>query len=160
VLVNVAGIMDNFSSADGVTDDVWERVMAVNLTAPVKMMRGVLPLMRPGKDGCIVNVASTAAVSGAVAGVAYTSSKHGLVSCSRLTGCQSAAYPTYLPTLLSSIFRRHFVMIEATDSGGGRTGRSNQERGLAVQERGHQVQRRAPGGHRLQHRQQDCEWSQ
>ncbi|KAK0637283.1 hypothetical protein B0T17DRAFT_588183 [Bombardia bombarda] len=83
VLVNVAGLMDNFSSADAVTDDLWDRVLAVNLTVPVKMMRAVIPFMRAKKDGCIVNVASTAATSGAVAGVAYTSSKHGLIGATK-----------------------------------------------------------------------------
>ena len=86
VLVNVAGLMDGFASADAVTDDVWDRVLAVNLTAPVKMMRSVIPFMTAasggGRDGVIINVASTAGVSGAVAGVAYTASKHGLVSLS------------------------------------------------------------------------------
>lgn len=85
VLVNVAGVMDNFSSADGVSDEVWERVMAVNLTVPVKMMRAVLPHMKERRDGVIVNVASTAGASGAVAGVAYTASKHGLVCCSHFS---------------------------------------------------------------------------
>ena len=80
LLVNVAGKMDNFSSADAVTDDIWDAVLAVNLTAPVKMMRSVLPFMKERKTGVIVNVSSTAGVSGAVAGIAYTSSKHGLVS--------------------------------------------------------------------------------
>jgi Dehydrogenases with different specificities (related to short-chain alcohol dehydrogenases) len=79
VLVNVAGVMDNFSSADCVSDEIWERVLAVNLTAPVKMMRAVLPWMKERREGVIINVASTAATSGAVAGVAYTASKHGLV---------------------------------------------------------------------------------
>jgi len=80
VLVNVAGVMDNFSSADGVSDAVWDKVLAVNLTVPVKMMRAVLPYMKAKQDGVIINVASTAGTSGAVAGVAYTASKHGLVS--------------------------------------------------------------------------------
>jgi len=71
--------MDNFSSADSVRDDVWERVLSTNLTVPVRMMRAVLPWMKARRDGVIVNVASTAGVSGAVAGVAYTASKHGLV---------------------------------------------------------------------------------
>lgn len=82
VLVNVAGVMDGFASADSVSDEVWERVLAVNLTVPVKMMRGVIPFMTGVsgvRDGVIINVASTAGVSGAVAGVAYTASKHGLV---------------------------------------------------------------------------------
>lgn len=79
MLVNVAGVIDNFASADGVTDEVWEKVVGVNLTLPVMMMRAVLPWMRERKDGVIVNVASTAGTSGAVAGVAYTASEHGLV---------------------------------------------------------------------------------
>ncbi|KAK4193588.1 hypothetical protein QBC35DRAFT_961 [Podospora australis] len=83
VLVNVAGIMDNFSSADRVSDDLWDRVIATNLTAPVKMMRAVLPFMKERKDGVIINVASTAGTSGAVAGVAYTSSKHGLIGATK-----------------------------------------------------------------------------
>ncbi|KAK0723066.1 hypothetical protein B0T26DRAFT_705219 [Lasiosphaeria miniovina] len=83
VLVNVAGVMDNFSSADGVSDELWDKVMAVNLTVPVKMMRSVLPFMKAKKDGVIVNVASTAGTSGAVAGIAYTSSKHGLIGATK-----------------------------------------------------------------------------
>jgi len=79
LLVNVAGRMDNFASADAVADELWDAVLAVNLTVPVRMMRGVLPFMMEKKAGVIVNVSSTAGVSGAVAGIAYTSSKHGLV---------------------------------------------------------------------------------
>lgn len=83
MLINVAGIMDNFSSADAVPDDLWDRVIATNLTAPVKMMRAVLPFMKEKKEGVIINVASTAGMSGAVAGVAYTSSKHGLIGATK-----------------------------------------------------------------------------
>ena len=72
--------MDNFSSADGVSDEMWARVLETNLTVPVRMMRAVIPFMRAKQDGVIINVASTAALSGAIAGIAYTASKHGLVS--------------------------------------------------------------------------------
>ena len=80
VLANIAGVMDSFSSADTITDAEWNRVIAVNLTAPTKMMREVLPFMKAKKHGCIINVSSKAGVSGAAAGIAYTASKHGLVS--------------------------------------------------------------------------------
>ncbi|KAK1640237.1 hypothetical protein BDP81DRAFT_478977 [Colletotrichum phormii] len=83
LLVNVAGVMGSFSSADGVTDSEWDRVMAVNLTVPVKMMRAVIPFMLEKKSGVIVNVASTAGVSGAVAGIAYTCSKHGIIGATK-----------------------------------------------------------------------------
>ncbi|TVY15409.1 Short chain dehydrogenase andC [Lachnellula arida] len=79
VLANIAGILDAYAAADVFTDREWERVLMVNLTVPTRMMRAVLPFMK-ANGGSIVNVASKAAVSGAAAGVAYTASKHGLVS--------------------------------------------------------------------------------
>ncbi|CAK7218883.1 hypothetical protein SCUCBS95973_003634 [Sporothrix curviconia] len=92
VLVNVAGMLDNFASADTVTDAMWDQVLAVNLTVPVRMMRAVLGPMKEqqanvttggGVGGVIINVASTAGLSGAVAGVAYTASKHGLIGATK-----------------------------------------------------------------------------
>jgi NAD(P)-dependent dehydrogenase (short-subunit alcohol dehydrogenase family) len=85
VLVNVAGVMDGFVTVEGVSDELWDRVVGVNLTVPVKMMRECVGFMRAEtgmREGVIVNVASTAGLSGAVAGIAYTASKHGLVSIS------------------------------------------------------------------------------
>ncbi|KAI9783665.1 MAG: putative secondary metabolism biosynthetic enzyme [Geoglossum umbratile] len=79
ILVNCAGIADGYASADTLTDDEWDRVIAVNLTVPVRMMREVLGGMKEKKKGAIVNVCSKASTSGASAGLAYTSSKHGLV---------------------------------------------------------------------------------
>lgn len=80
--------MDAFAAADKITDDEWDRVIAINLTVPTKLMRAVLPFMRAKKNGVIINVASKAAMSGASAGVAYTASKHGLVRDSSLLGCK------------------------------------------------------------------------
>ena len=86
VLANVAGVMDGFAAADSVTDEDWDRILNINLTIPTKMIRAVLPFMRAKKSGSIINCSSKAGQSGAVAGVAYTASKHGLVS-SRFTFC-------------------------------------------------------------------------
>lgn len=73
-LLNIAGVMDLNQSADTVTDDMWDRCIAINLTAPVKLMREVIPIMRLRGKGSIVNVGSKASMSGAVSGVAYTAS--------------------------------------------------------------------------------------
>jgi len=83
ILLNVAGIMDTNNSADTLEDKAWDRIIAVNLTAPVLLMREVLPGMEKQKSGSIVNVSSKAGVSGAVAGVAYTASKHGLIGATK-----------------------------------------------------------------------------
>ncbi|EXJ89427.1 hypothetical protein A1O3_02494 [Capronia epimyces CBS 606.96] len=85
VLVNGAGVLDSWASADSVTDDDWQRVMAINLDAPVKLMRAVLATMKAQRSGVIVNVCSKASVSGASAGVAYTASKHALAGVTKNT---------------------------------------------------------------------------
>lgn len=77
-LANVAGIMDAFLPPSEVDDATWDRVLTVNLTAPMRLTRAVLPVMIAAGAGSIVNVASEAALRGSAAGAAYTSSKHGI----------------------------------------------------------------------------------
>ncbi|MDX3659882.1 SDR family oxidoreductase [Streptomyces sp. ID05-26A] len=79
VLVNNAAVMDRMSAPADVSDEEWERVLRVNLTAPFLLTRAVLPLMLAKGKGAIVNTASEAALRGSAAGTAYTVSKHGIV---------------------------------------------------------------------------------
>ncbi|QMU96905.1 SDR family NAD(P)-dependent oxidoreductase [Microbacterium esteraromaticum] len=78
-LANVAGINDDFSPAGETTDAVWDRVIAINLTAPFKLMRAVLPIMEAAGRGAVVNVSSEAGLRGNASGNAYTASKHGII---------------------------------------------------------------------------------
>ncbi|PPF44549.1 short-chain dehydrogenase [Pseudoclavibacter sp. AY1F1] len=75
-LANIAGIMDNMTPVGEVTDEIWNRVFAVNVTGTMKLMRAVIPAMLAAGKGAIVNVASEAALRGSAAGAAYTASKH------------------------------------------------------------------------------------
>jgi len=72
--------MDAFAAADVYTDSEWDRVMGINVNVPTRMIRAVLPLMKAKKAGAIINISSKAGLSGAAAGLAYTASKHALVS--------------------------------------------------------------------------------
>jgi len=91
-LVNNAGIMDYMAAVGDVTNEVWERVLAVNLHGPMYAMRRAVQQMlsqeTPG--GSIVNVGSTASLSGGAAGAAYTTSKHALLGLTRNTAWQYA----------------------------------------------------------------------
>ncbi|MFC4138518.1 MULTISPECIES: SDR family NAD(P)-dependent oxidoreductase [unclassified Microbacterium] len=78
-LANVAGINDDFSPAGETPDAVWDRVIAINLTAPFKLMRAVLPVMEAAGRGAILNVSSEAGLRGNASGNAYTASKHGII---------------------------------------------------------------------------------
>jgi NAD(P)-dependent dehydrogenase (short-subunit alcohol dehydrogenase family) len=79
ILCNNAGIVDRFLPVDELTDEVWNRVLAVNLTGPMMLSRAALPLLLRGGRGVIINTASVAGIAGARAGAAYTASKHGII---------------------------------------------------------------------------------
>ena len=85
VLVNCAGIMDGFLPVGELDDVMWERVLDVNLTAPMRTTRAVLRLMTAAGSGSIVNVASAASLHGGASGTAYAASKHGVIGLTRST---------------------------------------------------------------------------
>jgi 3-oxoacyl-[acyl-carrier protein] reductase len=83
VLVNNAGISDQFTPTAETTDALWDRVLSVNLFAAFRLSRALLPRMAERGGSAIVNTASVAAVSGGAGGAAYTVSKHGLLGLTR-----------------------------------------------------------------------------
>ena len=82
-LANVAGIMDDFTPVHEVSDEVWERVLRVNLTALMRLTRAVMPRMLAAGSGSVVHVTSEAGLRGSAAGVAYTASKHAVIGLTR-----------------------------------------------------------------------------
>jgi NAD(P)-dependent dehydrogenase (short-subunit alcohol dehydrogenase family) len=78
VLCNVAGI-GAFSHTAEMPLDLWQRILAVNLTGTFLMARAALPSMLEAKDGSIVNVASNAGLMGSPWSAAYSASKGGVV---------------------------------------------------------------------------------
>lgn len=80
ILINNAGIFDMLAPISDVTDSLWEKVMNINLTAPMRAIRYTLPLFKKQGGGIIVNTASIAGLTGARGGgAAYVASKHGLI---------------------------------------------------------------------------------
>ena len=65
------------------TRELWDRMLAVNLTATYLCTQQVLPAMTEAKRGRIVNIASTAGVQAAPRMVAYAAAKHGVVGLTR-----------------------------------------------------------------------------
>ncbi|MCL2784644.1 MAG: SDR family NAD(P)-dependent oxidoreductase [Propionibacteriaceae bacterium] len=75
ILVNNAGIMDGFLPIVELDDETWEKVLAVNTTAMMRLCRATIPHMLQMGHGAIVNVSSEASLR-TCAGIAYTVSKH------------------------------------------------------------------------------------
>ena len=79
-LINGAGVLSNNKTAETKAEE-WRHLMAVNLDGAFHMTRALLPSMREGGWGRIVNVCSMAMKTGGVtAGTAYTASKGGLAA--------------------------------------------------------------------------------
>lgn len=78
ILVNNAGIMDDFTMLADVTDELWDKVMRVNVNAPMYAIREALPTMVQQGGGVILNISSIGGLQGCRAGTAYTTSKHAL----------------------------------------------------------------------------------
>lgn len=82
VLVNNAGI---YYQADAVQTplDVWEKVLAVNLTGAFLCTKYAIPYMVKSGGGTIINVASEAGLVGIKGQVAYNVSKGGMIALTR-----------------------------------------------------------------------------
>lgn len=84
-LCNVAGVMDYMQGVGELADDIWRRVLSINLDGPMFTSRKAVQYMLEHGGGSIVNVASTAGIHGGAAGAAYTASKHAVVGLTRNT---------------------------------------------------------------------------
>lgn len=84
VLVNNAGSLLERRSLEEMDEDLWDRVMAVNLKSVYLCSQAALPLMKERGRGKIVNVTSVAARSGGGAGaIAYAAAKGGVSTLTR-----------------------------------------------------------------------------
>jgi NAD(P)-dependent dehydrogenase (short-subunit alcohol dehydrogenase family) len=81
ILVQSAGIQ-TYGTALSTSDEVWERTLAVNVTAAFKVTRALLPLMLT-QGGSIVMVGSVQSVGAVANSAAYVTSKHAILGLTR-----------------------------------------------------------------------------
>lgn len=85
VVINNAGIMDDMSPMAAVTDEMYERVMKVNVYGPMCAMRKACQVfLEQGDGGSIITVASVGAVK-ACAGAVYAASKAAILQMTKNT---------------------------------------------------------------------------
>ncbi|HEX2190149.1 MAG TPA: SDR family NAD(P)-dependent oxidoreductase [Longimicrobiaceae bacterium] len=89
VLVNNAGQSEGVAFGE-TTRELWDRMLAVNLTGVFLCTRQVLPAMLEARSGRVVNVASTAGLRGYSRTAAYTAAKHGVIGLTRALALETA----------------------------------------------------------------------
>ncbi|MEV8093800.1 SDR family NAD(P)-dependent oxidoreductase [Kitasatospora sp. NPDC085879] len=118
VLVNNAG-----RSGGGVTaelaDELWDDVIATNLTSVFRLTREVLTAggMLAAGSGRIVNIASTGGKQGVVMAAPYSSSKHGVIGFTKALGLElaktgitvNAVCPGYVETPMAERVRQGYA---------------------------------------------------
>ena len=90
ILVNDAAynVSIPFGDLDNLTLEEWNKIMAINLTGPMRLTKAVAPIMKAQGRGRIVNIASVAGLSPTGSSIAYAVSKAGLI---HLTRCMAVA---------------------------------------------------------------------
>ena len=91
VLVNNAGIAESAPFAS-MPDEMWDRVLGVNLTGTYNTMHRVAPGMFERGRGAIINIASTAGKVGFPYTAAYVASKHGVLGLTRAVALEAGRY--------------------------------------------------------------------
>ena len=90
VLVNNAGIVHVNPLLEERLED-WNATFAVNTTGALLGIQAVVPLMREGGGGSVINVASIFGVVGAIGYVAYCASKAALIALTKTAALELAA---------------------------------------------------------------------
>jgi 3-hydroxybutyrate dehydrogenase len=105
VIVNNA-VVRHFAPIEQFSDSNWQRSLAVNLTAPLRLIQRALPSMRAKDFGRIINLTSHYGQRGALDRVDYVTTKTGIVGLTRAVAMETvgtgitcnAVSPGTLPT--------------------------------------------------------------
>ncbi len=89
ILVNNAGIQ--FTTAvEDFPDDVWDRIIQINLSAPFHATKAAIPGMKARGFGRIVNIASVHSLVASLNKAGYCSAKHGLLGLGKVVALECA----------------------------------------------------------------------
>jgi NAD(P)-dependent dehydrogenase (short-subunit alcohol dehydrogenase family) len=114
------GISATIESTD---DELWNRTMELNATAPFRFIRSVAPIMREQGGGKIVIVASEAGLHGAANVAAYSASKHAIVGLMRSAAAELSRDKIQV-NAVCPIFVDTPMMQRSVEAAAARTGKS------------------------------------
>jgi NAD(P)-dependent dehydrogenase (short-subunit alcohol dehydrogenase family) len=88
---NNAGAEQATKAMVDITEEEWDRIVAINLRGVFLCMKFEIPLMLKQEGGAIVNTSSGAGIKGFGGGAAYVAAKHGVVGLTRAAALDYAS---------------------------------------------------------------------
>ena len=89
ILVNNAGIQ-HVALIENFPPERWDAIIAINLSSAFHTMRHALPLMKAGKWGRVINIASAHGLVASAQKSAYVAAKHGIVGLTKAAALETA----------------------------------------------------------------------
>ncbi|MGI6284586.1 3-oxoacyl-ACP reductase family protein [Neomoorella humiferrea] len=115
ILVNNAGSMIKRARFEEVDEELWDRIINVNLKSVFLVTRAALPLMKPLKKGKVINVTSVAAKNGGGPGsITYATAKGGLITFTRSLARELAEYNITVNAIAPGLIQTSFHNPEIT----------------------------------------------
>jgi len=109
ILVNNAGIR-GMGKIEEMSEEDWDRVIAVNLKGTFLCSKAVIPAMRKKKTGRIINIASVAGKTGGViAGANYAVSKAGIICLTKSLAKELAPYGITVNAIAPGMIKTHMT---------------------------------------------------
>lgn len=113
ILSNTAGILDSYLPSLETSEELWDRVMDINIKGIYRITNQVLPQMIEQGKGTIINIASIGAFVAGGGGAAYTSAKHAVAGYTKQLsfdyGHKGIRANAIAPGAIETAMTKHFI---------------------------------------------------
>jgi len=114
ILVNNAGVQ-HVSPVDDFSDEHWDNIIEINLSAPFRLIRAALPVMRKNGFGRIINIASVHGLVASENKAGYISAKHGLIGLTKTVALETATEPVTCNAISPGFVRTQLIESQIED---------------------------------------------